>query len=385
MSSTASGGVYLMFVVAEDWYFVSHRLALARAAAAAGFSVSVVTRRAEHGDLIEAAGIRIIDVDFARGRMNPLRDIAAIAKLVRIYRTERPSIVHHVAMKPVLYGSTAAALVPGVAVVNALAGLGWIFTSESRRARLLSGLVSRWLGSVLTRGSAIVQNPDDRDMLLQAGVPQRCIHVIGGSGVDLEEFRPTPEPEGSPVIVLPARLLWDKGVGEFVEAARLLRQRGTHARFVLVGSPDPLNPSAIPAERVAEWVDSGLVENTGWVADVAAVLAGCHIVCLPSYREGLPKALIEAAAAGRAIVATDVPGCREVVIDGWNGRLVPPRDAAALAAALEQLVHDPELRQRMGRHSREHAERNFGLDDVIRKTLALYRTHATGSAAPAPV
>jgi glycosyltransferase involved in cell wall biosynthesis len=290
-----------------------------------------------------------------------------------LYRRLQPAIVHHVAMKPVLYGSLAARLSGVRGVVNALAGMGWLFTSAGGGARLIKRGVRVAMGGLLSRGIALVQNPDDAALLARLGVPRGNIRRIAGSGVDLARFRPAAEPGSIPVIVLPARLLWDKGVGEFVEAARILRSRGVNARFVLVGDPDPANPASISAAQVADWVRDGAVEHMGWMDDMPDVFANAYIVCLPSYREGLPKALIEAAAAGRPIVTTDVPGCREVVEDGVQGLCVPPRDANALADALARLIADPALRARMGEAARKRAEMEFGLDAVIAQTLALYK------------
>lgn len=362
----------LLYFVTEDWYFCSHRLPLATAARDAGYDVTVVTRVREHGEAIRAAGLQLEPFEIARSGTNPWRELLTLLRLVALYRRIRPDIVHHVAMKPVLYGSLAAYLAGVRSVINALAGMGWLFTSAGGGARLLKHGVRLALGRLLARGIALVQNPDDAELLARLGVPRGNIRRIAGAGVDLMYFHPTPEPDGTPVIVLPARLLWDKGVGEFVEAARLLRSRGVAARFVLAGDPDRANPASIPTTQVAEWAKGGTVEHMGWMSDMQSVFERAHIVCLPSYREGLPKALIEAAAAGRPIVTTDVPGCREVVDDGVHGFCVPPRDAHALADALATLIADPVLRARMGQAARMRAEREFGLDAVIAQTLALY-------------
>jgi glycosyltransferase involved in cell wall biosynthesis len=363
----------LLFFVTEDYYFVSHRLPLAVAARAAGYDVCVVTRVQQAAATIEAAGVRVVPFDNARSSLNPFNDLRTLYRLVRLYRSERPDIVHHVAMKPVLYGSIAARLTGRPRIVNAFAGMGWLFTSPGGLARWIMPMVRRVLGRAVRTGIALVQNPDDERLLAQLGVPPRQIRRIAGSGVDLERFRPAAEPAGPPVVVMPARLLADKGVEEFVAAARLLQQKGVAARFVLAGEPDPDNPTSISSARVTAWADEGVVQYKGYVADVAGLLAQSHIVCLPSYREGLPKSLIEAAAAGRPIVTTDVPGCREVVTDGDNGLLVPARDAAALAGALQRLIDDAALRRIMGARGRRRAEQEFGLETVIRQTLALYR------------
>jgi glycosyltransferase involved in cell wall biosynthesis len=363
----------LLLFITEDYYLVSHRLSLAVAAKAAGYDVSIVTRVREHGDVIRGAGLRLIPFENARSGLNPLMEVYTLCRLIRLYRRERPDVVHHVAMKPVLYGSIAARLARVPVVVNAVAGMGWLFTSHDGLARWLTRGVRWALGRLLSTGIALVQNPDDARLLAEFGVPETRIRRIAGSGVDLARFTPAAPPRTVPVVVFPARLLWDKGTGEFVAAARSLRRRGVAARFLLAGEPDPVNPSTVSADEVAAWVREGVVESLGWVSDMPALLAGCHVVCLPSYREGLPKSLIEAAAAGKAIVTTDVPGCRDVVRHEDNGLLVPPRDAEALADAMQRLIEDAALREQMGARGRARAEQEFGLDAVICQTLALYR------------
>jgi glycosyltransferase involved in cell wall biosynthesis len=370
---------YIMFVVTEDYYFVSHRLNLAAAALEAGYRVAVVTRVQAHRQVVEDAGIRCLEFDIARSGVNPMRDVLSMLRLVTLYRRERPDIVHHVAMKPVLYGSVAALLAGRIGVVNALAGMGWLFTSRDARVRGVRTFVRwcfRWL---LRTGLVIVQNPDDEILLVGMGVPGTRIRRIAGSGVDLVRFSASPEPEGIPVVLLPARLLWDKGVGEFVAASRLLKQRGVAARFVLAGEPDPHNPAAVSECQLREWVQEGVVEYVGWCDDMPDLLRKSHLVCLPSYREGLPKSLIEAAAAGRPIVTTDVPGCREAVLDGSTGILVTARNPFDLADALEELVLNRERRVDMGARGRALAEERFGLSAINAQTLSIYSQLLSGS------
>lgn len=362
----------LLFLVTEDYYFVSHRLALAVAARAAGYDVCVATRVRDSGETIRGSGIRLIPFENARSGLNPFVELATLWRLFRMYRRERPDLVHHVAMKPVLYGTLAARFVGRCRVINAVAGMGWLFTSSTRIFRWFGPVLHGALRRVLSAGIAIVQNQDDERLLVQLGVPASRVRLVPGSGVDLQQFRPMPPPLGPPLVLLPARLLWDKGVGEFVAAARVLRERGVAARFLLAGEPDPANPASIPHAEIVKWVRDGIVEHLGWVIDMPSLLAACHVVCLPSYREGLPKSLLEAAAAGRPIVTTDVPGCRAVVTDGDNGLLVPPRDPGRLAEALARLIGDPALQQQMGARGRRRAEREFGLQAVIDKTLAIY-------------
>lgn len=363
----------LLFFVTEDWYFCSHRLALAVAARRAGYDVAVVTRVRAHGERILAAGIRLIPIELARRGLNPLEELRVILRLRSIYAAERPDIIHHVAMKPVVHGSIAAQLSGRRgAIVNGLAGLGWIFIASGLKAAVVRALVANVLRFLLRRSTVIVQNGDDREFVVRLGVPPARVASIPGSGVDTDAFVLRPEPAGIPVVVLASRLLWDKGVGEFVSAARALRAQGTQARFVLVGNPDPGNPAAIPARQLDEWLAEGCVESWGWREDMPAVLAQCHVACLPSYREGLPKSLLEAASAGLPIVTTDVPGCRDVVTDGVNGILVPPRNVELLARALRQLIDDRRLRMQMGARGRELVLERFALPRIVDATLALY-------------
>ena len=367
----------ILYLVTEDWYFCSHRLPIARAARDAGFEVVVVTRVRRHGAAIAAEGFRVIPLEQRRGALNPVADLAVLWRLLGIYRAERPDLVHHVALKPVLYGTLASRAARITRVVNALGGLGYVFSSHGWKARLLRPmvrLVFRFHGRA-RRNRFIVQNPDDCSRLVgELGVAANRIVVIRGSGVDTRYFSPMPEPETPAVAALVSRMLWDKGVGEVVEAARMLKERGTTVKVVLVGDEDPENPESISKRRLLEWNGEGIVEWWGRRDDIAKVWAQCHICMLPSYREGLPKALLEAAACGRPIITTDTPGCREIVRDGENGILVPPRDAAALADAIERLVRDPLLRARMGACGRRRVEEEFSEERVVEQTLALYRS-----------
>jgi len=362
----------LLFVVTEDWYFVSHRLPLAVAAREAGFDVVVATRVGEHGETIRAAGIRLIPLGLSRRRGNPFQEIVT---LVRLYRRERPDIVHHVALKAVLYGALAARVAGVPGRVNAVTGLGWLFTSAKGITRIIRPAVRLALAWLLkARGSlTIVQNPDDRDLLIRSHLPEHRLRLIRGAGVDTAAFYPVPEPTGTVCIMLAARMLWDKGVGEFVEAARLLTQAGVHARFILVGDPDPGNPASVPEASLHAWHEKNGVEWWGRRDNMPAVFHSAHIACLPSYREGLPKSLLEAAACGLPIVTTDAPGCREIVRDGDNGFLVPVRDAQALAIALQGLIDNPVLRAEMGLRSRQIVLAQFSREQVITETLAVYR------------
>lgn len=365
----------VLFLQTEDSTFYSHRLPMARAALAAGFEVVVAVRVVAHRERLENEGFRVVALPWRRSGVNPFAELRVVLAIIRLYASERPDLVHQVTLKPILYGSLAAALCGVPAAVNALTGLGFVFISESRITRFLrfvAGLAFKL--SFSKPGSVVLfQNEDDRSLFVALGfVTRDRTALIRGSGVDVARFAPRPEPEGVPLVVLPARLLWDKGVGEFVEAARLLAADGVRARFALVGERDDENPAAVPPARLAKWKDSGAVEWWGLRDDMPEVYAQAHVVCLPSYREGLPKALVEAAACGRPVVGTDVPGCREVVRHEDTGLLVPVRDARALASALRRLVEDKLLRERLGAGGRRLAVAEFAQERIAEQTMELY-------------
>jgi glycosyltransferase involved in cell wall biosynthesis len=370
---------HLLFLITEDWYFCSHRLALARAAIADGFRVSVATRVARHGDEIRAAGIELVPMDLRRRSMNPVEAARIIFELARIYRRVRPDIVHHVALKPVLYGSIAARLARVRAVVNAVAGMGYVFSSTDFKARVLRPAIKAAFRALLNAQNSrlIVQNPDDRALLIARGiVDAERVRLIRGSGVDTTVFLPHPEPTGTPVVMLASRILRDKGVLEFIDAAKQLVSESVAARFVLVGAPDPENPASISPAQLKDLIGDA-VEWWGPRDDMPRVLTAASVVCLPSYREGLPKILLEAAACGRPIVATDVPGCREVVMNGESGLLVPARDAGALATAIKTLLGDSSMRSAMGARGRQLAEDEFSVERIAEETIRVYHEVST--------
>ena len=367
----------LVYFVTEDWYFVSHRIHLAIAASEAGYDVYVVTRAKDKADIIRRAGLELIPISVSRAGLNPFADIALVFRLYRIYRRIRPDIVHNVALKPVMYGSIAAWMSRVPRVVNAMAGMGFLFASDRLLAKILKFPVKMLMGLLLRnrRTTVILQNPDDVRGFVKSGIARpEQIALILGSGVDPTAFPASQEPEGVPVVVLSCRMIWDKGVAEFVEAARIVNAKDQVARFVLVGDADAQNPASVPRGQLHDWHQEGVVEWWGHSSDMPSVFARSHIVCLPSYyREGIPKVLIEAASSGLPIVTTDAPGCREIVRDGENGLLVPPKDGKALAAALQSLLRSPAQRMRMGVAGREMVVEQFSLDRVISETLAVYR------------
>ncbi|MCG2787992.1 MAG: glycosyltransferase family 4 protein [Anaerolineae bacterium] len=354
-----------------DWYLYNFRLPLAKALHARGDEVSFLSPPGEYASKLTELGFRWLEFPFSRRGMNPLTELLTVLRLWRLYRREKPDLVHHFTIKCVLYGSLAAHLSGLPNIINAITGLGYAFNEENH---MLGAIARFFYRFVLKNTQVIFQNPDDLETFTQAKLlrPKQA-HLIRSSGVDLIRFTPQPETNNQPpLIILPARLLKDKGILEFVEAARLLKHRGVSARMALVGDPDPHNPTSVSQQEIQDWVSEGIVEAWGWQEQMTEAYTASQIVCLPSYREGVPRTLLEAAANGRAIVTSDAPGCREAVRHGINGLLVPPRDPASLADALQILLENPQLRQEMGRRGREIAEQEFSSELVIKKTLELY-------------
>ncbi len=365
----------ILYFISEDWFFCSHFIERAIAASDAGYEVVVVTREKVHGQVIRNAGLKLVPIDFERRSINPLRELWLLRSLYLIYAQERPDIIHHIAAKPIFYGTVVARLLGIAAVVNAPVGMGYAFSSSDAKARLLRPLVTMAYRLLLNpKGSRVIfENAYDLHTFVNSGVArQKDTVLIRGAGINLNVFQPHPEPVGVPVVMLIARMLHDKGVLEFLGAAKKLHASGIAARFVLVGDPDPGNPASIPAETLQSWNGKSGVEWWGWKADIAAALRQAHIACLPSYREGLPKSLLEAAACGLPIVTTDTIGCRDVVEDGRNGFLVPVKEVTSLAAALHRLIVNPGLRRTMGQKGRVRAETEFSSERVIGETLAVY-------------
>jgi glycosyltransferase involved in cell wall biosynthesis len=366
----------LLFVITEDWFFTSHFLERGAAAVRAGYEVAVATRPTTKVALIKSHGMQLIPIDFSRRGLNPFRELQTALHLRRIVRKFRPDIMHNVALKPVVTGTLGELLAGATGIVNAPVGMGHVFTADSHGSRLVRPMLKLLLRRLLNpRGShVIIENEDDlRDLVANGFVRPDAISLVRGAGVDINAFVPGPEPAGPITVLLVSRILKDKGILEFVEAARRVRVTHPDARFVIAGSPDDGNPSSFQESDMRQWEAAGDITCLGFREDIAELLAACHIACLPSYREGLPKSLLEAAAAGKPIVTTDVPGCRTVVHDGVNGLLVPARDAHALARAITRLVEDPQLRARLGRSGRQRAELEFSCGTINEQTLDVYR------------
>lgn len=366
----------ILYLVTEDWYFWSHRLPLAQEAKRRGYEVLVVTRVGQYEERLREQGFRVIPLNMQRRSTNPLRELFVIIEIVKIYRREKPDIVHQVGQKPILYGSFAASFTGVNHVVNALGGLGYVFTSNHLKARLLRFVISNCFRLLLNKQGSrlILQNKEDLALFVRDRlVSENKICLIRGSGVDTKVFNFSPEFNGVPVVVLVSRMLWNKGVGEFVAAAKLLKERKVNARFVLVGDSDLHNPNSVLRSTLQEWSHAGAIEWRGRSENIPEVFAHSSIACLPSfYGEGVPKVLLEAAACGLPIVTTDEPGCRDVVRHGENGLLVPARNVVDLANALQCLIENPDLCRRMGARGREIAVAEFAVEKIVAETTALY-------------
>ncbi len=369
----------IVFFANTDWYLYNFRLSTALQLKAQGADVVMFSPPGEFGERFHRHGIDWCQLTMDRASLNPLREMHTLRELVTLLRQHKPDLLHNFTVKCAVYGALAARVARVPAVVNAVAGMGYVFTSESPKARLLRPVVSMLMRATLGHGHSrlILQNPDDAQALTDARlVPGSKIRMIRSSGVDTERFQPRPrEDTAQPLrVLLAARLLREKGVGEFAEASRLLRGQGRNIQFLLAGTPDPGNPSSITREEAQGWHEQGLLQWLGHVEDMPALLATADVMALPSYyREGVPRCLIEGAAAGLALVTTDLPGCREVVSrDGDDGLHVPPRDAASLAVVLARLDDDRGLLARLGARAREQALRHFDERLVIRRTLDVY-------------
>lgn len=365
----------IIFFISVDWFFCSHFIERAVATQKAGYQVLILCDVDRHGAAIESAGLRVIPVPLDRRSLNPFAALITLARIFRIYRSEKPALVHQVALKPILLGSVASWLAGIPSTLNAVVGGGYLFNSTSILIKTIRPFLIHSLGFLLKRRGnwTVFENADDLKDFTRDGLASEAKSaLIRGAGVDPDRYRTSTLSAAPPVVVVTARLLWDKGIGEFVEAARMLRAQGVNARFAVVGGTDPGNRASIDEATLAGWRKEGIVEFHGYRNDVPDILAQASIACLPSYREGLPKALLEAMAAGLPCVTTDVPGCREAVRHGDNGLLVPARDPRALADALSILLGDQGMQKRMGERGRERIDTEFSSALVVEQTLALY-------------
>lgn len=375
-SRAASAGARprLLYVVTEDWYFLSHRLPMARAARDAGFEVHVATNVTNGAEAIAREGFILHRVPFARGRLSPGSVLRTVRVLRRVHRDVQPSVVHHVALQAAVLGALAA---KGhrAPCVHAMTGLGFMFTATGTKARLTQRFVLAILRRLFNRPRdvVLVQNPDDRAMFETLGIAPERIVLIPGSGVDTDRLKPTPEPPGAVTVGFVGRLLEDKGIRTLIEAHQSLRASGADVHLLIAGTPDPANPASVSEAEAKQWSGLPGVTWLGQVTDIPGFWAQAHIAVLPSRREGLPLSLLEAAACGRPIVATDVPGCREIVVPEETGLLVPVDDASALANAIRTLAESPGLRRHYGGNARLRVVERFSAAEIGHAIVALYR------------
>jgi glycosyltransferase involved in cell wall biosynthesis len=367
----------LLIFVHDLRSLISHRLALVTAAKEFGYGVKVLYGESGNTEsaYLFARGIECVRIQMRRGGVNPIAELGSFFSAWKQFRKLRPEIVHLVTIKPYLYGGLAARLTGVPAVVSAVTGLGSMFIRLDWRSRLFRALIFPLYRCALMHPNqrVIFQNQDDAEELMSWGVlDQRKVRFLKGSGVDLAQFTRLDEPKGIPVICFAGRLIRDKGVCDLVSAARLLRERGVQARFWLAGVPDQKNPTGLTERELQALRKEANIEVLGYQQDIPDLYAKSHIVCLPSYREGLPKALAEAAAASRAIVTTDVPGCRAAIIPNVSGLLVPLKNPDKLAEALQWLIEHPQERVAMGKAGRQLAERDFSIEKIVRGHLDIY-------------
>jgi glycosyltransferase involved in cell wall biosynthesis len=368
----------LLYVVNEDWAFLLNRLPMARAAQRAGYEVHVATRVNDGGGAIEAEGFTLHPIPLRRGGVSPLSAIPAIRALRKITERIKPDIAHHSGLQCCVFGSIAA-FGRKFPYVSALTGMGYVFTSATWRTSLLRTILKWLLPSLLNRPGdvVLVQNPDDRAALLDLGIRQDHIVLIPGSGVDTDALQPLPEPNGPITYGFAGRLLTDKGIRALVAAhdivqAKGLQTRGLQTNLLIAGNPDPANPASVSLQEVNEWTRRPGITWLGHVKDISSLWKRCHFAILPSHREGLPGSLMEAAACARAMIATDAPGCREIVIDDQTGLLVGIEDPQALAQAIVKLATSPELRARYGKAARELVVSTLSARIIGEQVVRLY-------------
>tara|TARA_B100000787_G_scaffold94957_1_gene70118 strand:- start:314 stop:1492 length:1179 start_codon:yes stop_codon:yes gene_type:complete len=366
----------LLFVVTEDWYFVSHRLYMAIFAVNLGYKVALLSKVSTHKDLIEGHGIEVISWSLNRKSMNIVSEIKAYKEVTSAIDYFQPDIVHSVALKPMLYNAIQFHRKYTYSNVYALGGLGFIFSSKKFKASIIRFILVSILRVALKRRNAriILQNSDDLNLLLKLKIiDSDKTYLIKGVGVDTKVFKPFKDESKVPIVMLPARMLWDKGISDFIQAAKTVKTHLPETRFVLVGSPDEHNPESVPIVKLNEWTSKGIVEWWGHNDEMHNIYRLATIICFPSYREGLPKSLLEAASSGVPIVSYDVPGSREIVIDQLNGLLVPLKNIAALSNAIKTLLNDRLLRESYGKSGRELVINEFSQEKIAVETSAVWQ------------
>jgi glycosyltransferase involved in cell wall biosynthesis len=366
----------ILFVGNSGPVFLTHRLPLVLASLKEGHEVHVALPPSPVSQKIASYDYTYHEIPLSRSGVNPFTEIISLLSLYFLYRKIKPNLIHHVTIKPVLYGSLAAYLANVPAIANTISGLGYVFVTQSFKAKLLRTLIKFIfrIAFLHPNNRVIFQNPENLSNFVSFGlIGKKNVVLIKGSGVDTDIFNDTPEPDAIPVVMVASRMLFDKGIVEFVDAASIVRNSEVKARFVLVGDIDLDNPMSIKNSQLNKWVDEGIIEWWGNQEDMPKVFSQAHVVSLPSYAEGLPKVLIEASSCGRPIVTTNVSGCKETVREGENGFLVPVKNSKALAEAFIKLISDKQLRQSMGNAGREMAVKEFSIQIVIEQTFEVYQ------------
>jgi glycosyltransferase involved in cell wall biosynthesis len=366
----------ILFLVNVDWFFVSHRLPIAIAAMETGYKVHLACTYTDKADYLASLGITLHPLPLSRSGIGIGPELKSFLAVYKLIRRLNPDIVHFITIKPVLYGGIASRLAGIKYRAASISGLGYVFVANGLRAKVFRFFISIGYRMALKdkRIRVIFQNPEDKTLLIKSGAifEQQAI-ILKGSGVSLNSYPYAPEPEDIPVVTFASRLLKDKGVEEFVQAAELLKTRGVPARFWLVGDADPGNPATVSQQKINAWHEADIVEILGYRSDIPRLFSQSNIIALPSYYgEGLPKVLVEAAACGRAVVTTDHPGCRDAIKPDKTGLLVPVRDAVALADAIQRLIENPDLRKSMGQAGRELAEREYAIENIVNAHLDIY-------------
>lgn len=377
LKSNSTQAKRILFVISEDWYFMSHRLFLAKYAISQGYKVSLLTKATIHKKEIESYGIHIVDWPISRRSANIFSELKSIFVLLKVIKNFKPDIIHSVALKPILYGAFCAKICKIPVRIFAFAGLGYIFSSSQFLAKVLRPIIVLIMKFLLKNkhSTLVMQNKDDQNIFLQENIVLKSqICIIKGAGVDLKLFSVSKNITQPPIVLLPARLLRDKGIEDFVKAATILKKDGLNARFVIAGREDPSNPESVDQAFLEKLKESNIVELWGHIDDMAGVLQRVSVVCLPSFREGLPKALLEAASCGKAIVSYDVPGCREVVINKVNGFLVEFRNIIGMSDAVKTLLLNNSLRESMGNEGRRLVIKHFSQEEIAMQTESLWKS-----------
>lgn len=372
----------ILFVTNVDWFFISHRLVIAEEAQKRGFEVIVVAEDTGRSQEIRDKGVHFVNLSISRSGTNPLKELKTVINLFNIYKSIDPDVVHHITLKPVIYGSVIAKLLRIRGVVNAISGLGYNFTKGRQSFVQKAMLYIMRFGFSRKNLVVVFQNENDQEELMDLDIINSSNEIvrIKGSGVDLQKYYESPFPAFNRIkILLPSRMLWDKGVKELREASNILKEKySKKIEFILSGLADEDNKAGVPTSYLKGWDDGEYVKWIGYQKNMFKIYQNSHIVVLPSYREGMPKALLEACAVGRAIVTTNAIGCKETVDEGVNGFKVPVASSTDLAYALEELINNHDLIKQMGKNSRAKAEKEFDVKNVIEKHIEIYNSLLIG-------